>query len=290
MPSAKMLSRNKTARILAAAEDGGYGVIAAIAYNVEQILGLVKAAESSRSPLIIQVFPWAITFSDGLLVRTAAYAAEAASVPIAIHLDHCQDEVMVRHAADNLPFDSIMVDMSHQEKAENLAKTKELVAYCHERGISTEAEPGRIEGGEDGIADTADLSGMLTTPEEVEDFINTGVDFLAPAFGNVHGEYGARGPVLEYDRLDSIFATCKKLGVRIVLHGTNDFEEDVMRKCIAGGISKINVNKLVLDTYNEHLKAAAPSTVLTKLMEEGVDKVASLTELWMHRCGSAGRA
>ncbi|KAK5678294.1 hypothetical protein LTS10_009466 [Elasticomyces elasticus] len=275
MPSERMLSSNKTVRILAAAEEGGYGVIAAIAYNIEQILGLVKAAESVRSPLIIQVFPWAITFSDGLLVRAAAYAAEAASVPVAVHLDHCQDEDMVRHAADNLPFDSIMVDMSHHEKAENLAKTKELVAYCHERGISTEAEPGRIEGGEDGIADTADLSGMLTTPEEVEDFINTGVDFLAPAFGNVHG---------------SMVLVDLFWRVRVVLHGTNDFEEDVMRKCIAGGVSKINVNKLVLDTYNEHIKAAAPSTVLTKLMEEGVDKVASLTELWMHRCGSAGRA
>lgn len=76
---------------------------------------------------------------------------------------------MVRHAADALPFHSIMVDMSHYEKAENLAKTKELVAYCHERGIATEAEPGRIEGGEDGIADTDDLAGMLTTPEEAEE-------------------------------------------------------------------------------------------------------------------------
>ncbi|KAI6871707.1 aldolase, partial [Hortaea werneckii] len=172
------LSDNKTVQILSNAEKGGYGVAAAIAYNIEQIIAYVKAAEAVRSPLIIQVFPWAITFSNGLLVETAALAARKASVPISIHLDHCQSEDMVRHAADKLPFDSIMVDMSHHEKEENLAKTKELVAYCHERGIATEAEPGRIEGGEDGIADTADLSGMLTTPEEVEEFINTGVDFL----------------------------------------------------------------------------------------------------------------
>lgn len=211
-------------------------------------------------------------------------------MPISIHLDHCQDEKMVRHAADNLPFDSIMVDMSHHEKAENLALTKELVSYCHERGISTEAEPGRIEGGEDGIADTADLSGMLTTPDEVEEFIDTGVDFLAPAFGNVHGEYGKRGPQLEYDRLASTYEFCKKRDVRVVLHGTNDFPEDIMTKCINGGVSKINVNKLVLDDYNEYLKAAAASTPLTKLMEDGVEKVVKLTELWMHRCGSAGKA
>lgn len=163
-------------------------------------MGVVRAAESQQSPLIMQVFPWAITASDGLLVRTAALAASRATVPIAIHLDHCQDEALVRLAADTLPFDSIMVDMSHHEKAENLAKTKELVAFCHERGIATEAEPGRIEGAEDGVQDTIDMSGILTTPDEVEEFVATGVDFLAPAVGNVHGEYGPRGPQLDLAR------------------------------------------------------------------------------------------
>lgn len=170
-------------------------------YNLEQIVAVVRAAEETLSPLIIQVFPWSIAATDGLLIHAAASAASRAKVPIAIHLDHCQDETLVRLAADTLPFDSIMVDMSHHEKQENLAKTKELVAYCHERGIATEAEPGRIEGGEDGVADTVDLEGVLTTPEEVEEFIATGVDFLAPAVGNVHGEYGPQGPQLDYARL-----------------------------------------------------------------------------------------
>ena len=92
-----------------------------------------------------------------------------------------------------------MVDMSHYEREENLAKTKELVAYCHARGITTEAEPGRIDGAEDGV-ETPDMEGVLTTPEEVEDFIATGVNFLAPAVGNVHGEYGPEGPQLDYPR------------------------------------------------------------------------------------------
>lgn len=171
-----------------------------IRYNVEQLVGVVRAAEHARSPLIIQLFPWAITATDGLLVRAAALAAASASVPIAIHLDHCQDEALVRLAADTLPFDSIMVDMSHHSRENNLAKTKELVAYCHDRGIATEAEPGRIEGGEDGVMDTVDMEGVLTTPDEVEDFIATGVDFLAPAVGNVHGEYGRQGPQIDFAR------------------------------------------------------------------------------------------
>jgi fructose-bisphosphate aldolase, class II len=105
---------------------------------------------------------------------------------------------MVKRACE-LPFDSIMVDMSHHSKEENLAKT-ELVAYCQARGNATEAESGRIEGGEDGISDTAGLSGMMTTLEEAQQFVETGVNLLAPAFRNVHGEYGPRGVILEWDR------------------------------------------------------------------------------------------
>ncbi|VUC24700.1 unnamed protein product [Clonostachys rosea] len=282
-------TNNKTYQILKASEEGGYGIVAPIAYNIEHILAFVRAAEAKRSPLIIQVFPWAITFSDGLLIHAAAKAAAQASVPIAIHLDHAQNEEMIRHAADTLPFDSIMVDMSHYEMDENLAKTKTLVQYCHDRGIATEAEPGRIEGGEDGIADTADLEGALTTEEQVEDFIATGIDFLAPAFGNVHGEYGKRGPVLEFDRLNMIRE--KAAGrVRIVLHGTNDFPEDIMKKCIKGGVSKVNVNKLVLDDYLVHLQTKASTLSLTTLMEEGVKEAQKLMEWQMDVCGSTGKA
>jgi len=92
--------------------------------------------------------------------------------------------------------------MSHYEKEINLKKTKELVRYCHERGIATEAEPGRIEGGEDGVMDTEGLQGSMTTMEEVSDFVDTGVDFLAPAIGNMHGEnpYGSSDPNLDFER------------------------------------------------------------------------------------------
>lgn len=186
--------------ILRSAETGQYGVIAAIAYNIEQILGLVQAACVARSPLIIQFFPWAVEVSNGLLVRTAADAAKRADVPISIHMDHAQSEDIIKRSADTLPFDSIMVDMSHYEKATNLKKTRELVEYCTQHQIATEAEPGRIEGGEDGVMDTAGLEACMTTPEEVEEFVNTGVDALAPAFGNIHGEYGPRGPQLDFDR------------------------------------------------------------------------------------------
>jgi fructose-bisphosphate aldolase class II len=137
------------------------------------------------------LFPWAIKYANGLFVNLVADACRSATVPIALHLDHAQDESIIKIAAD-MPsaFDSIMIDMSHYDKAENLEKTRKWVAYCHERGIATEAEPGRMEGGEDGVKDTGDLDGVLTTPEEAMEFVETGIDFLAPAFGNVHGNYG----------------------------------------------------------------------------------------------------
>ncbi|KAK7550865.1 tagatose 1,6-diphosphate aldolase [Phyllosticta citricarpa] len=280
---------NKTLQILRAAEEGKYGVLAAIAYNIEQILGLVRAAEKTRSPLILQFFPWAITFSDGLLIRTAADAIKTATVPISIHLDHAQDEKLIRLAADTLPFDSIMVDMSHYEEAENLARTTELVEYCHAREIATEAEPGRIEGGEDGIMDTEGLEGSKTTPEQATAFMNTGVDILAPAIGNVHGEYGAEGPQLDFARLGDLTKTTDGR-VRIALHGTNSFAPELMKQCIAAGVSKINVNKLVLDDYLDHFAANAGKIPLTTLMEQGVEQVIGLTAKWMEWCGSAGKA
>ncbi|KAK7522305.1 tagatose 1,6-diphosphate aldolase [Phyllosticta citriasiana] len=280
---------NKTLQILRAAEEGKYGVLAAIAYNIEQILGLVRAAEKTRSPLILQFFPWAITFSDGLLIRTAADAIKTATVPISIHLDHAQDEKLIRLAADTLPFDSIMVDMSHYEEAENLARTTELVEYCHAREIATEAEPGRIEGGEDGIMDTEGLEGSKTTPEQATAFMNTGVDILAPAIGNVHGEYGPEGPQLDFARLGDLTKTTNGR-VRIALHGTNSFAPELMKQCIAAGVSKINVNKLVLDDYLDHFAANAGKIPLTTLMEQGVEQVIGLTAKWMEWCGSAGKA
>ncbi|KAL4922303.1 ketose-bisphosphate aldolase [Aspergillus aurantiobrunneus] len=274
--------------ILRNAEAGQYGVLAVIAYNIEQVHGFIKAATAARSPIIIQFFPWAIKTFDGLLVRAAADAAKRVDVPIAIHLDHAQSEVLIPRAAE-LPFDSIMVDMSHFEKEENLRKTTQLVQHCNERQIATEAEPGRIEGGEDGVMDTAGLEACMTTPEEVDEFVATGVDALAPAFGNIHGEYGPQGPRLDFQRFDKIRRQANGR-VRLAVHGTNGFKPELVKECIAAGVSKINVNRLVLDDYYAHLYANAGKVSHTQLIEEGIEKVTEATIRWMEICGSAGKA
>lgn len=187
-----------------------------------------------------------------------------------------------------------MVDMSHYEKEENLKLTKELTTYCHERGIATEAEPGRIEGGEDGVKDTADLAAILTSPEQALEFVATGIDILAPAFGNIHGEYDAKGPRgwLEFERLEKVKEAVKGK-VTICLHGTNTFDQSLFRDCIKHGVSKINVNKSVLDPWKDMVMKRHQSggfIPYTKYIEDSLDIFQKEVERLMDECESTGKA
>ncbi|OKL58147.1 hypothetical protein UA08_06447 [Talaromyces atroroseus] len=272
---------NKTLQILRSAEEGGYGVIAAIAYNVEHVTAFVQAANNRKSPIILQLFPSSLKLTPSL-VYAAAAAARLAAVPIAVHLDHAQDEEQIKYAADHYPFDSIMVDMSHYERAENIEKTRTLKHYCHSKQIAVEAETGRIEGGEDGIMDTGDLAGILTSAEDVEDFISADVDAIAPSVGNIHGDYGARGPQLDFE---SVYQQINKRA-RLVLHGTNDFTPELMKSCVQAGVSKINVNKLLLAPWQQHIEGNIHKP-LTQVMQEGIEILTKETERWMDIVGSS---
>lgn len=277
---------NKTLQILEAAEQHGYGVLAAIAYNVEHITALVRAAESCRSPLILQLFPSTLVQLPSL-VYAASAACKGASVPISLHLDHAQDENQIRKVVETMPFDSIMVDMSHHEHHENLQKTQELTKLCHQKGIAVEAESGRINGGEDGIADTGELEALFTSPEEVEEFLGVEIDLLAPSIGNIHGDYPPAGPKLDFDRLRSIREQINGR-VKIALHGTNDFSPELTKDCIAAGTAKVNVNKLLLECWSKFLKENAHLSIV-QIIDQGIEVLQKETERWMVICGSAGR-
>ena len=241
---------------------------------------------------MILLFPWTLTYAADHLVHLAARACLAANAPVTLHLDHAQDAAQIRHAADITPgFDSIMIDMSHHNKPENLARTKALVEYCHARGIATEAEPGRIEGGEDGVADTAEaeLEGLLTTAGEAGEFVATGIDWLAPAFGNVHGAYGPRGIRLDYERLRAIREAVGGR-VRLVLHGTDGFDEGIFRRCIEAGVVKVNINKVVNRVYAEVCAEMSGKVGVTKVMEEGTERMRVVVERLMDQLGSSGKA
>lgn len=283
------IQKNRALAIVDAAHAGGYAVAATCCYNLEGIIASVRAAEAKKSPVIIQLFPHAIEFADGLLVHAAREAADKASVPVAVHMDHAQSPEIIKRAAELGGFDGIMVDMSHYEKEENMAKTKELVDFLHARGIIAEAEPGRINGGEDGVEDTGDLEGVLTTPDEAEEFLALGIDWLAPAFGNVHGKYGPLGPRLDYGRLGRIHETTRGR-VQLVLHGSNDFDEELFQECIERGVAKCNINDVMNARFTEVQREKAGRAPLTTVIEEGTLAMQKAVETHMDWMGSTGKA
>jgi fructose-bisphosphate aldolase class II len=206
-------------------------------------------------------------------------------------MDHAQTPEIIRQSAELGGFDGIMVDMSHYEREENLKLSRQLVQFCNERGIITECEPGRINGTEDGILDTAELEEVLTTPEQAEEFVSLGIDWLAPAFGNVHGSYGPKGPQLEFDRLQRIHDAVGDR-VRLVLHGAHEkyFQKDLLRKCISHGMAKFNINGPVNAAYVEigaKLLGKQPMTIVTEKQTEAMQKVVEENMDWLMSSGKA---
>lgn len=161
-------------------------------YNDDGVMAVIRAAERKRSAAIIQLFPWTMHFQGTQFIHYVINAAHSASVPIAVHLDHCIKPEDVEQAL-TLPFDSIMVDASTLDEEENIRQCKAVVDRAQELNITIEAEMGRIEGGEDGLP-VVDSGTVLTRPAAAEAFVRrTGVHFLAPSFGNIHGGYPAGG-------------------------------------------------------------------------------------------------
>jgi fructose-bisphosphate aldolase, class II len=256
-----------------------------IQYNMEQILSAICAAEAKQSPAMVMLFPHALRKYGPLLVHLAAEACMQAKVPVALHLDHEQDEQQVKYAA-SLPFDSIMIDMSHYDLVDNLKKTKELTEYCHARGIAVEAEAGRIEGGEDGLKDTGVLGNIRTTPEMALQFMNTGIDFLAPSIGNVHGGHPDGPFQFEYDRLTSIKDAVQGQ-VQLVLHGTTGDLE--VKRSIRHGVAKVNLNRH-LATWSRYLRDRGTLLPITEMMDEGIAIMQKEIERLCDLCASSGRA
>lgn len=284
------LKNNKAKLIVDHAFANHYAIPAVCCYNLEAIIATVRAAEKKSSPALIQLFPWSIEYADGLLLHAAAEAASKANVPIAVHMDHAQDPDIIRRSADLGGFDGIMVDMSHYDKEENMKLSRELVEYCNVRGIITEVEPGRINGSEDGIADTVDLAEVLTTPKEAEEFVALGIDWLAPAFGNVHGAYGPKGPILDFSLLESV---AKKVGdrVRLVLHGAHEdyFQEELLRKCIGYGMAKVNINGPVAAAWTKTGKELTGKKPLTEVLERQTQAMQEVVEYHMDFLMSTGK-
>ncbi|KAK7219158.1 hypothetical protein V2G26_007161 [Clonostachys chloroleuca] len=189
-------------------------------------------------------------------------------------------------------FDSIMVDGSMYDEEGNLKYVKSVVDRAKGKGITVEAELGRMEGGEDGLP-TMDLENVLTDPDMATDFVKkTGIHFLAPSFGNVHGPYPAGGAEKHWrlDRLEKIHAALGD-ATPLVLHGTHPLSDKMVQVGMARGMVKVNQNRNIRDGYHKYIAKNCNKVELTTLQVEAVEEYSKGVErLMVEVFDSAGKA
>lgn len=244
------------------AYEGGYAVGAFNVNNMEIIQGIVAAAKQENSPLILQVSAGARKYASPIYLRKLVEAAiEETGLDIVLHLDHGDDFEICKACIDD-GFSSVMIDGSRFPLDENIALTKRVVEYARDRGVTVEAELGKLAGVEDAVKVSA-KDATYTDPDEAVEFVErTGVDSLAIAIGTSHGAYKFKGdPSLDFERLEVI--TSKLKGFPLVLHGSssvpkefvdlnNQFggqipgaqgvPEDMLLRASKMGVCKINID------------------------------------------------
>ena len=227
--------------------------------NLEWTKAILTTAQELNSPVIIGVSEGAGKYMGGFKVVADMVKAMVESlnitVPVALHLDHGSYEGA--KACIEAGFSSVMFDGSHYPIEENIAKTKELVQICAEKGLSLEAEVGSIGGEEDGVIG----GGEIADPNECKMIADLGVTFLAAGIGNIHGVYPENWKGLSFDTLEEIHNVTG--GIPLVLHGGTGIPADMIKKAISLGVAKINVN-------TECQLAFAAAT--RKYIEEGGDR------------------
>ena len=246
--------------MLTKAKEGHYAVGQFNINNLEWTKAILLTAEELKSPVILGVSEGAGKYMCGYTTVVGMVNGMikelGITVPVALHLDHGSYE----HALKCIEagFSSVMFDGSHYPIEENIAKTTELVKICNEKGLSLEAEVGAIGGEEDGVVGT----GECADPAECKMIADLGVTMLAAGIGNIHGKYPENWAGLSFDTLAAV---SKAVGdMPLVLHGGTGIPEDMIKKAISLGVSKINVN-----TECQLSFAAATR----KYIEEGKDLV-----------------
>lgn len=245
--------------MLTKAKAGHYAVGQFNINNLEWTKAILLTAEELNSPVILGVSEGAGKYMCGYktVVGMVNGMLEELNitVPVALHLDHGSYEGA--KACIEAGFSSVMFDGSHYDIDENVAKTTELVNICNEKGLSIEAEVGAIGGEEDGVIG----SGECADPEECKRIADLGVTMLAAGIGNIHGKYPANWAGLSFETLDAVQ---QKTGdMPLVLHGGSGIPDEMVKKAITLGVSKVNVN-------TECQLAFAEAT--RKYIEAGKDK------------------
>jgi fructose-bisphosphate aldolase, class II len=261
---------------------GKYAVPAFNTSDLETTMGIVRAAEAQKAPVIIQTSVGTLEYAGmeeiAGLIKTEA---RKSSVPIALHQDHCKDFGIIKKLID-LGYSSVMIDASGLPYKENVKLTKAVVTYAHKRGVLVQAEIGRLLGNEDwqNVKSGEDL---MTDPDEAVKFVaETGIDTLAVAVGSMHGipvnpklkKIFAKS-LKEHIDIPRLAAIHKKIKIPLVLHGASGVPDDQMRAAIREGVAVFNIdtdlrvafNKALRDNLRKHPQIYDPRKLLAPATE-----------------------
>ena len=280
--------------MLTKAKAGHYAVGQFNINNLEWTKAILQTAQELNSPVILGVSEGAGKYMCGFKTVTNMVKAMidelGITVPVALHLDHGSYDGCYK--CIEAGFSSIMFDGSHYPIEENVAKTQELVKVCTEKGLSLEAEVGSIGGEEDGVVGM----GECADPDECKMIADLGVNMLAAGIGNIHGKYPENWQGLSFETLAAV---SEKVGeMPLVLHGGTGIPEEMIKKAISLGVSKINVN-----TECQLAFAAATRAYVEagkdlsgkgfdprKLLAPGVEAIKATVKEKMELFGSVGKA
>ncbi len=267
-----MLVTNKD--LMVPARKNGYAVPALNVQNLESLTAVAEAAVEEKSPVIFAITPSVIKYA-GLqyIVSLAKTAASLSAVPISIHLDHGEDFETANKCVE-AGFSSVMIDGSFLKYEDNIAVTKKVVAVAHKKGVSVEAELGKLAGVEERSVEEKDA--ILTDPENAKEFVEkTGVDTLAIAIGTSHGAYKFKSESkLDIDRLKII---SQKVSIPLVLHGASSVPQSLIEKATKYGAQLGNAKGI-------------PETEIKKAIALGIAKVNVDTDLRLAFTGSVREA
>ena len=278
-----------TKQMLLDAQKGNYAVGAFNVENMEMVMAVMEAAEELKSPVIMQTTPSTVKYAglDFFLANVKA-AAERASVPVAMHLDHGSSFELAMQAY-RTGYTSIMIDGSHGSFEENIAVSKAVADACTPSGIPVEAELGKVGGKEDDLDGGDD--NPYTDPDQAVEFVKrTGITSLAVAIGTAHGVYKGE-PKLDLDRLSEIREV---VDIPLVLHGTSGVPDETVTECVNRGICKVNYatdlriafTKGVSDVFSENPDVIDPK----KYNACGKERVKEYVMSKMKVCKSVGKA
>jgi ketose-bisphosphate aldolase len=266
-----------------------YGVAAFNTVDDITMHGVIRAAEQSRSPLIVQISVKTVKFWGAEVVQHMfTDMASRATVPIALHLDHCPDPAVARECL-KVGWNSVLFDGSGMSFEENQRLTKEIVGAATALGAAVEGEVVAVAGVEDGMGSDEE-GGLPPIEKELEFIADTGIYCYAPPIGTAHGFYKAT-PRIRYDRMEYLV---KHTNMPMVLHGGTGLTTEVYERLIALGAAKVNISthlkKTYADSFSAYLAKNPTQYDPLKLIAAVQNDVTEMAKGFFTTFGSAGQA